>query len=174
MASALRWVPVTAAAGRRSGVLLEGAVAGATGAAVVALWFLVQDLGLGVPFRTPALLGAALFQGIQDPTMVRVTVPLVAGYTLVHLAMYVAFGVAAAGLFALAERQPRVLFGIFMLFCCLAVAFLAAVVILAHWLVDELTPMAVLAANLVAGLAMVAMLLYLHRRLLPYARSAGE
>jgi hypothetical protein len=155
-------------------IVVEGVFVGATGATVVALWFLVQDLGTGTPLRTPALLGAALFHGIRDPAMVHVTAPLVAAYTVVHVATYVAFGLAVAGLFAAAERQPRVLFAIFMLLCCGAVAFLAMVTVLMYWLVDALTLLAALAANMLAALAMGAVVLSVHRRVLRHARSAGE
>src|SRR5258708_1606563 len=36
----------------------EGVVVGVAGAAAVAIWFLLCDLAAGMPFRTPALLGA--------------------------------------------------------------------------------------------------------------------
>ena len=48
-----------------------------------------------------------------------------------HLAGFVAlFGLGVAGLFALAEREKRVLALIFMFGCCLAVIFLAMVYVL--------------------------------------------
>jgi hypothetical protein len=53
--------------------------------------------------------------------------PVVLGYTALHLAGFVLFGLAVAGLFALAEREKRVLVLIFMLGCCLAVVFVAVV-----------------------------------------------
>src|SRR2546426_5639279 len=45
----------------------EGLVAGLLGAAAGAVWVLLFDTGAGVPLRTPALLGAALFHGFRDP-----------------------------------------------------------------------------------------------------------
>ena len=44
-----------------------------------------------------------------------------------HLAGFVVMGLAVSGLFALAEREKRVLALIFMLGCCLAVVFVAMV-----------------------------------------------
>ena len=45
----------------------EGIWAGLLGAAAVAIWFLAYDAVAGLPLRTPALLGAALFHGLRDP-----------------------------------------------------------------------------------------------------------
>ena len=46
---------------------VDGSVAGVTGAAVVALFFLAVDLAQGVPFRPPGLLGTELFLGRPLP-----------------------------------------------------------------------------------------------------------
>jgi hypothetical protein len=163
----------TARGGR--GVLREGAIVGVLGATVVALWFLALDAMAGVPFRTPALLGAALFDGARDPATVAITPRLVLGYTVIHGALFLGLGLAAAGLFAVAERQPKVLFAIFMLFCCLVVVVLAAITLLAQWLFDMLAPWTVLSGTLLAGAAMAAVLFSFHRRaLLRHARWAGE
>ena len=45
----------------------EGVIAGLIGAALVAVWFLIYDAARGRPFRTPALLGAATFEGVTNP-----------------------------------------------------------------------------------------------------------
>jgi hypothetical protein len=164
-----------ATAGRRgSGFLVEGIAVGLAGAGVVALWFLVVDVIAGMPFRTPALLGAALFDGARDPAAVVVTPRLVLGYTVVHAALYVALGVAAAGLFAIAERQPPVLFAMFMLMCCLIVVLLAAVAFLAQWFLDVLAPWTVLIGALLGAGVMAGLLIYAHRGVLAYAPRAGE
>src|SRR5262249_52870442 len=102
-------------------VAREGLIAGLAGAVAVALWFLLYYLAAGVPLRTPALLGAALFHGLRDPGTLVITTPLVLQYTVVHGLVFVGFGWAAAGLLALADREPRLLFGFFMLFCCFEV-----------------------------------------------------
>ena len=85
----------------RHPILLEGFMVGMTGAAAVAVWFLVGDLASGAPFHTPALLGAALFHGLRDAGALVITPRLVGAYTVVHCALFVLFGWAAAGLFAL-------------------------------------------------------------------------
>lgn len=159
----------------RSRVLVEGIAVGMVGAAVVALWFLILDAMAGTPFRTPALLGAALFDGARDPAAVAITPRLVLGYTAVHLALFATFGVAIAGLFAMAEVQPKVLFAIFMLLCCLVVVSVAAAALLAQWLFEVAAPWTVLTGAFLAAVAMAAVLAWRHRPLLlRHARWAGE
>jgi hypothetical protein len=150
---------------RSTHALREGITVGLIGAAIVMLWFFVVDLAAGVPLRTPALLAAALFDGARSE-MVTPTARLVLGYTAVHLAGFVALGLGVAGLFALAEREKRVLALIFMLGCCLAVVFLAMVYLLAQWLGQAVTPTIFLAGHILGAAAMVGALTYFHGRLL--------
>jgi hypothetical protein len=142
----------------RERILYEGMLVGLTGAIAVAMWFFIYDLAAGAPFRTPALLGAALFDGLRDAAALRITPDLVLKYTVVHGIMFLAFGVASAGLFALADRDRHVLFAVFMLFCCFEVAALAAMAVLASWLLDTLRPWAIIGANFVAALVMLGLL----------------
>ncbi len=150
---------------RRTHALREGITVGLIGAVIVMLWFFIVDLAAGVPLRTPALLGAALFDGARSE-VVTPTARLVVGYTAVHLAGFVALGLGVAGLFALAEREKRVLALIFMLGCCLAVVFLAMVYLLAQWLGQAVTPAIFLAGHVLGAAAMVGGLAYFHGRLL--------
>jgi hypothetical protein len=158
------------AARRAPGALAEGSVLGVAGAAVAALWFLVHDLLVGAPFRTPALLGRALFGGAVGSD----DVALVLAYTFVHVAAYVLFGLAAAGLFAIAERQPSFVWAIFMLGCCLGVVYVAFAYLMWRWLAGAMAPWIVLVGTSLAGLTMVAMLLARHRRVLEEAAAAAE
>jgi hypothetical protein len=136
-------------------VAREGIVAGLLGAAAVAVWFLLYDLAAGMPLRTPALLGAAVFHGLRDPNAVVVTLPLVLEYTVLHGAAFIGFGCAAAGLLALADREPRLLFGFVMLFCCFEVFVLAMMATLAEWLFETLAWWTILTGNLLAALVML-------------------
>jgi hypothetical protein len=136
-------------------VAREGIVAGLLGAAAVAVWFLLYDLAAGMPLRTPALLGAAVFHGLRDPNAVVVTLPLVLEYTVLHGAAFIGFGCAAAGLLALADREPRLLFGFVMLFCCFEVFVLAMIATLAEWLFETLAWWTILTGNLLAALVML-------------------
>src|SRR5262245_60909197 len=99
----------------RHPLVREGIFVGLVGAATVALWFLIYDTATGAPLRTPALLGAALFQGLREPMDLQVTAGPVLAYTAVHVAVFIVFGLGVAGLFALADQDRRVLFAVFML-----------------------------------------------------------
>jgi len=151
---------------RRGHALREGITVGLIGAAIVMLWFFIVDLAAGVPLRTPALLGAALFDGVRHAEAVTPTARLVASYTAVHVAGFVVLGLGVAGLFALAEREKRVLALIFILGCCLAVVFLTMVYGLSQWLGQAVTPAIVLAGHVLAAVAIVGALAYFHGRLL--------
>ena len=158
----------------RQKVLYEGILVGLAGAAAVAAWFFVLDLVAATPFRTPALLGAVLFDGLRDPAALTITPAIVLKYTAVHGLAFLIFGWAIAGLFALAERDRHLLLGVFMLFRCFEVAVLAAMMILGAWLLDTLQPWAILGGNLVAALAMLGLLFRDHHFSLHELRTSGE
>jgi hypothetical protein len=130
---------------------------------VVAVWFLAYDAAAGVPLRTPALLGAALFHGLRDPSALVITTPLVLQYTIIHGAAFVGFGLVTAGLLTLADRDPRLLFAFFMLFCCFEVFFAALVAILAEWLLEAVPWWTILAGNLLAATVMLGFFFREHR-----------
>jgi hypothetical protein len=144
-------------------VAREGLVAGLLGAAAVAVWFLLYDLGAGMPLRTPALLGAAVLHGLRDPAALTISLPLVLQYTLIHGASFVGFGWLAAGLLALADREPRLLSAFAMLFVCFEVFFFAVIAILAEWLLESLAWWTILAGNLLAAAVMLGYLFREHR-----------
>jgi len=152
----------------------EGSVAGALGAAVVATWFLLHDLLAGAPLRTPALLSGVLLHGLRDAQAVAITVPLVLQYTVVHGLAFIVFGCAAAGLLALADREPRVLLGLFMLFCCFEVFGVALISVLAEWLFETLAWWTILTGNLLAAVTMLGFLAREHRVTMRQFLSASE
>ena len=142
-------------------IVTEGITAGALGATAVAAWFLLYDAAQGRPYFTPALLGAVLFHGLRDVSALSVSWALVLRYSLFHLAAFALFGIAAAALLAVADRQPTVLFVFVMLVCCFEVFALGMVAVLAEWLFEALAWWSIAAAN---ALAVVAMLSFLGRR----------
>jgi hypothetical protein len=158
----------------RERILVEGGLVGLAGAAAVAIWFFLYDLAAGTPFRTPALLGAVLFDGLRDSAMLTITLGLVLKYTAVHGLVFLVFGMAAAGLFALAERDRHVLVGLFMLFCCFEVAAFLAMTVLGSWLFNTLSPWAILGGNLVAALVMLGILFRDHHFTIHEALTSGE
>ena len=157
-------------AGRRpASVLWEGVVAGLAGAGAVALWFFVHDLLIGEPLRTPALLGAALFGGMREPSEAAITAALVLKYSVVHVGIFALFGWAVAALLALSDREPRVRLPVFMLFCCWQVVTLLGLTGFAAWLREPLPWWSILGANLVAAVAMLAV--YARRHSLVFWRA---
>ena len=142
-------------------IVREGLAAGFLGAAAVAIWFLLYDTAAGVPLRTPALLGSALFHGLRDPSALVIGWPVVLEYTLVHGAAFIAFGWMAATLLALADREPRLLF--VMLFCCFEVFTFAMISVLAQWLLETIAWWTILAGNLIASVVMLGCFLRGHR-----------
>jgi len=158
----------------RRSIIAEGLAVGLAGASVVAIWFMLQDLAAGVPFRTPALLGAALFKGLRDPSALTVTAATVLKYTAVHGVAFVVFGLAAAGLFALVDQERRVLFAVFMLFCCFEVAFALLLMALSERLLEDISLWSVLGANLAASVVMLGMLFRRHHRAPSELLTVGE
>ena len=141
----------------------EGLVSGLLGAAAVAVWFLLYDLAAGVPLRTPALLDAVLFHGLRDPSGLVITMPRVAEYTALHGLAFVVFGWIAAGLLALADREPRLLFAFIMLFCCFEVFTFVMIEALAQWLLESIAWWTILAGNFLAAGVMLGFFLRGHR-----------
>ena len=152
----------------------EGVLVGLVGAATVALWFLIYDAAAGVPFRTPGVLGAALFQGLRDPAELEITTGAVLGYTVVHVAAFVAFGLGVAGLFALAERDRRVLFWLFMLFCCFEVFAIALATVVWEMLGHAIPMWPFLVANGLATATMLGVMFRQSRRSPREILVAGE
>ena len=146
-------------------VLREGIVAGVIGAAVVAVWFLVYDTATGRPLHTPALLGAAILQGLRDPDALGITPNVVVGYSVLHGAAFVLFGVLAAVLLAATEREPLLLLAVFVLFTCFEVFFFGAVMMMDEALIDSLGWWTIFVGNILATIAMLGYFLARHRGL---------
>jgi len=146
-------------------VLKEGIVAGLVGATVVAVWFLLFDAARGRPFLTPALLGAAVFQGLTDPTTLQISAGPVLGYTVLHGLAFIAFGVVAASIMAASEREPALFIGFVILFACFEVFFFGVVGALGKSMLGALVWWAILVGNLLASVAMLWYLFRAHRAL---------
>ena len=143
--------------------IVEGVIGGTIGAVAVAVWFLCIDASMGQPFRTPALLGATFFEGLRDPAALHTTACVVLEYTVLHWVAFVVFGLVTAGLLAAADRDPRLLFVVFMLFCCFEVFALGLISVLAERLFEVLAWWTLVLANLFAGLIMLAFFFRRHR-----------
>src|SRR6266850_816540 len=152
-------------ASERRSVLREGIVAGLIGAAVVAVWFFVYDLARGRPFHTPSLLGAFVFYGADTPAPAEPALGAILGYTVLHGLAFIAFGVIAASLMAVSEREPALFVGFIILFACFEAFFFAMVQVFGLSKTGELTWWSVLMGNLLASVAMLWYFFRLHRAL---------
>src|SRR5262245_51127721 len=135
-------------------VLSEGVVAGLIGAAIVAVWFLVFDVARGKPFLTPALLGAMVFQGVNNPIGLEPSLPLILGYTALHGLAFVAFGIIASSLVAVSEREPPMFVAFVILFAAFEVFFVAVAGAFGQSILGALVWWAILAGNLLASIGM--------------------
>ena len=97
-------------------VLREGVVAGLIGAAVVAVWYFVFDIARGKPLLTPTLLGAFVFQHATALTDVDNWLLPILGYTILHGLAFISFGVVAASLIAVSEREKSLFVAFVILF----------------------------------------------------------
>lgn len=131
-----------------------GITAGLIGALAVAVWFLIVDAIARVPFFTPAALGALLFGEVSGAEDVVIAVGPVLGYSFVHFAFFILFGVTLAGLTEQIRRFPPLVFGLLILFVVFEVFIVAMAAILGRWILQELAWWSILIGNLLAALAM--------------------
>ena len=151
--------------GRWVDVVREGIVAGFLGGSVVAVWFLLYDAIRLRPLHTPALLGAAVLQGLRDPELLIPRLDVVVGYTIFHFAVFAFFGIAVAAFLLAAEREPRILLGLFILFLCFQVFFFGFLQALDALLAGALPWWNVAIGNLLASVAMITYFFLGHRSL---------
>jgi hypothetical protein len=146
-------------------LVTRGLVTGLIGAGAVAAWFLVLDTARGQPFFTPAALGAALLLGATSQAEVQVTVPIVAAYTVLHLAAFLAIGVAVEWAAERIERVPAALRAAVLAFVLLEALFIGVVGALSQWVLGALGYWAVAVGNVLALASMAMWVLAMHPRL---------
>jgi hypothetical protein len=159
---------------REHRVVREGLVTGILGGAAVALWFLAIDVSAGRPFFTPAALGAAFIQGHSSMAAVEITFMNVAGYTLLHFAIFIFIGLLAARVSADAERDPPLILALVLMFVVLEVTSLGVIAAMAAWLFESIPWWNFLVANLIAAGVMGVYLWRKHGVLQQHVRSNVE
>ena len=143
-------------------VLREGGLAGLLGAVVVGVWFLLVDVVTAQAFHTPAVLGSILFLEAEGLEAVARAPDLIVGYTAIHVLTFLLLGVVLAGLAS----------AIALVFVFLGVAFVAVVVVLGTWILEEVL-LAVLVGNALATVVMGAYVWHAHPRLRAEIRIGG-
>ena len=136
----------------------------AFGGSAVALFFLVLDSIQGQPFRTPSILGSALFLGASPSSAVPVQMDMVAYYTIVHFLVFGLVGMLLSILVHEAElhaRHPGEVLAAAVLL--LEGAFLVSTHVLLPGVLEELGGVRVFVANVLAVAVMLAFLLQSHQ-----------
>lgn len=146
-------------------LIREGLIAGAIGAAGVALWFLIIDTMTGQPLLTPSALGAVLAGDFSSGTG-EVHLPWVIGYTAFHFAAFLTVGLILSFVAYRAEKEPSILVVFFILFVVFELAFYGLTAILAETrLPGALAWYRVAGGNLVAAMLMGSYMWKGHRAL---------
>ena len=144
-----------------SHVIEDGFFAGVIGAGLVALWYLILDVVAQRPLFTPSMLGAVLFKGATDPSVVQIQPQLVAWYSALHLLVFLAVGFIASWLAVQFERFPTVGVAILFLFVIFETGFFVFAFTVGRTILGTLGLWTIGVANLVAAAGMAT---YLPRR----------
>lgn len=114
-------------------VLTGGMFAGLLGYLTVVVLFALLNLAMGrSPFYTPAMFGAVLFYGLEDPAALEITPGPVLAYNMVHVLAFVALGVFASWLVTQAERYPVARYAILVVLIFVAAHLYAALLLFAQ------------------------------------------
>jgi hypothetical protein len=98
---------------RSAAIIEDGILTGVTGAAVVAVWFLILDMARGRIFFTSSLLGSVVFLGQSPDQVISVNGFIVFAYTGLHVVLFLLAGLVIAWMFSMFEHNPH--FGIILL-----------------------------------------------------------
>jgi hypothetical protein len=145
-------------------VVREGIVSGVLGGVIVVLWFFVYDVLAGQPFHTPALLGAIIFNGMEQPSTFAVSAALVLGYTALHFFAFAMFGIASSITMVASEYEPLLALGVFVLFLWFELCFVAFVTFLDQSAMSEIGWWNIIGGNVAALAAIVGYFAHGHPR----------
>ncbi len=107
--------------------------AGLLGYLTVVVLFALLNVVLGrSPFYTPAMFGAVLFYGLDDPAALEITPGPVLAYNMVHVLAFVVLGVFASWLVTKAERYPVARYAILFVLIFVAAHIYAALLVFAQ------------------------------------------
>lgn len=143
----------------------EGAIAGAIGALVVALWYLVVDAAGGQPFHTPNTLGRILFRGDVSAGARQVVPEIVLGYTLLHFVFFALVGMGLTVLVHLATRNISLRMGVWIGLVVAFGLFAGVTYMVGTATGGRLSPWSVVSGSLLGVLGMAGYLWRRHPRL---------
>jgi hypothetical protein len=87
-------------------MLQEGVLTGIVGALILLAWYIASDAVNARLLHTPNVLGQLVFAADTTPTVRQIVPGAVAGYTALHVAVFLAAGVLLTWLHHLALRHP--------------------------------------------------------------------
>lgn len=147
-------------------IVSQGMVAGFLGFVTVGVVFAVANVTAGrSPFYTAALLGASLLHGATDAAQVAVTPANVLAYNGLHLIVFLAFGMVAAALAALADQGRQLWYVALFFFLFFSFHLEGAVQLFAAPMRPVLSDFAIWGAGIAASAAMVVYLVRVHPRI---------
>lgn len=135
-------------------VFRTGFIAGSIGAISVIIWFSIVDLIAGQSFFTPAALGSAVFLGLQDSSMITISVLPVLGYTVIHCFAFFVVATITAYIFRQAEKNQHVLWYALEFFIILEVGFYSLVGLLFTPLLAEFAWINIAVGNIISSVTM--------------------
>jgi hypothetical protein len=155
---------------KRHSLLLEGAITGLIGGAVLAAWYLVFDVVAGQPLQTATMLGKFLFRGDFTPGgggfVPRVSFASGAFY----VAFFTLIGVGLTQLAHLASRNHSLRMGVWLGLVVSFGLYTNVTVVIASSAGQPLPLWRMVAGSLLSTVAMAVFLLRSH----PHLMSAGE
>jgi hypothetical protein len=143
----------------------EGAAAGAIGALIVAVWYLLLDTAGGQPLHTPNVLGKIFFLGELSLGVSRIVPEAVLGYTVMHFVTFVLVGMGLTLLVHLATRNIALRMGVWIGLVVAFGLFAGLTYMLGSASGDRLSPWAVISGSLLGVLGMGGYLWRRHPRL---------
>jgi len=143
-----------------SEILGDGTMAGVIGASAIALFFLIVDSARHEALFTPSVMASALLRGTAPSDAATVDLGMVAAYTVLHGAAFVAVGILAAWATALRRASVATFTLTIALFGALELGFLFTCVAIGPGLLDAVGVAPATVGNLLAAVGMAT---YLHR-----------
>lgn len=134
----------------RHPVIVKGIGTGLLGAGAVAFWFLIVDIATSIPFYTPAALSSAVLLGATSAAEVRFELGVVVAYTFLHVAAFLAVGIAFVWVAERIQRAPGLWLLAFMAFVMLEGLFVATLGLFSEWVLGVIGWWAVGIGNVVA------------------------
>jgi hypothetical protein len=92
----------------------EGLLTGLVGGFIVAIWYLIHDIGRGQVGYTPNVLGQVFVGRDTTPAVTTVVPAAVVDYTVLHFATFVVLGILLTWLTHLASRNPALRMGVWL------------------------------------------------------------